>query len=154
MGIGEARRRAERVIGRAFPDIASDVASGAAAVVGGPAAGAASGVGARAIFSAVGERRFAEITADAIVQTVLASVELCDDPLLTYEGRDHGVSAFTWTMPWLTLRQLAAAISNGTFAPRRTPDAPPMYSSGETSHRWSRVADDIERARRTFVAEL
>ena len=55
----------------------------------------------RAIFTAIDEGRFAEIAAEAIVQTVLASAELCDDPLLTYEIQPGGFAdtATTSTMP-------------------------------------------------------
>jgi len=147
MGRQDPRPRVRGIVARVAPEVAGRAAD---AFVPGAS------LGVRVVLAAIDEVRFAEIAGEAIVQTVLASAELCDDPLLTYESAPGGFaeSVVIWTTPWLTLRQLAAAIGDGTFAPTRKTDTPAMYTSTETSRRWSRVADDLERARRTFVAEL
>ena len=142
MGSRDRRPRARALIGQVLPDVVGEAAG---AVVPG------AGVGLRAVLAAVDSVRFAEITEEAIVQTVLASIELCDDPLLT---RVDDITSSGLVAPGLSLRELARAIGDKTFAPERGEGPAVVYTSAEIARRWADVAPDLERARRTFTAEL
>lgn len=142
MGNSEPGRRARDVVRRAFPNLMS----GAADLVT-PGAG----VVVRAGIAVMDEVRFGEVTEEAIVLTVIASIELCDSPLLMRATSAHGVD---FLVPGLTLRQLAAAIADKTFAPAWERGPGSHFTSAEIARRWSTVAEDLERGRRTFSAEL
>jgi hypothetical protein len=148
VGSTDPRRRAREIVERVLPDVASEAAG---TVV--PGGGAAL----RAALAALDSFRLAEIIEEAIVQTVLASAELCDDPLLSFRIGDGGVSGsgIYALVPWLTLRQFAEALLEKTFVPEGEPGGPRSWVvSSEVARRWSDVASSIETARRIYNAEL
>lgn len=115
------------------------------------------GAALRAALAAIDSFRLAEIVEEAIVQTVLASAELCDDPLLSSRVGDGGLSGtgIYALVPWLTLRQFAAALREKTFVPEWTPKGPRSWVvSSEVARRWGDVAGSLETARRIYNTEL